>query len=116
MNNTKEKQKGIISIFITMMIMSTSLAMVLGLSIIFIGHLKIVRGMGDSVVAFHAANTGMERILYEYKIQGGLATSTSFSNILNNGAIYNAKFYGAGHFKSVGTFKGTRRAIEVSFR
>lgn len=138
MNNTKEKQKGIVSIFITMMIMIVSLAMVLGLTVIFVGHLRIIRGMGDSVIAFHAANSGIERLLYEDKECRvtaphcpvhcaprpdcfGLATSTSFSTTLTNQAVYNAKFsvqevggISREQFESIGTFEGARRAISVS--
>ena len=130
--NTKQNQKGIVSIFISTMIMIVSLAMVLGLTVIFVGHLRIVKGMGDSVVAFYAANTGIERLLYEDRKCRqktapcsppcvsdcfGLISSTEFTETLGNGAVYRAKFSiqtGREYFESVGIFEGARRAISVS--
>lgn len=123
----KTKEKGIVPIFITMMIMIVSLAMVLGLTVIFVGHLRIMRGMGNSVVAFYAANAGVERLLHENKICrertapcpapctsdcAGLISPTTFSGTLTNGATFRATFSG-GVFESIGTFEGARRAIRV---
>ncbi len=132
-NKTKEKfQKGVASIYIAMMIMIVSLGIVLGLTVIFIGHLRIIRGMGNSVVAFYAANSGMERLLYEDKLCRartapcavpchaechGLASPSTFSGTLANGATYRARFSivdGREHLESLGTFEGARRAIRVT--
>lgn len=41
------------------------LAMVLGLGSILVGQVKLLRGIGHSVVALYAAETGLEAILYE---------------------------------------------------
>lgn len=127
MKNNKTKQKGIVSIHITMMIMIVSLAIVLGLTTIFVGYLRIMRGMGDSVVAHYAANTGIERLLYEEKRCWtspcpahcasectGLTTTTAFSSDppLAGGATFRAEFTERG-FESFGTFREARRAIRV---
>jgi hypothetical protein len=134
-NKTKKKtQKGVAAIFITMMIMFVSLTMVLGLTVIFVGHLRILRGMGNSVVAFYAANSGIERLLYEDKkcwispcpahcVTGcaGLISGSSFSATLTNGATYRATFSTSTiggivveHFESIGTFEDARRAIRAT--
>ena len=57
-------QKGL-SLYLAIVIMSILLAIVLGMSTILFYQLKIVGGMGNSVVAFYAADTGTERALYD---------------------------------------------------
>jgi hypothetical protein len=124
--------KGVVAIFITMMIMFVSLAIVLGLTVIFVGHLRILKGMGNSVIAFYAADSGIEKLLYEEKICFqktspcvapcasdcfGLASGSNFSGTLTNGASYSATFSirgGREHFESIGTFEGARRSVSVS--
>lgn len=137
MQKNKIKEKGMVSIYTTMMIMMVSLGMVLGLAAIFVGYLRIIRGIGDSVVAHYAANTGIERLLYEDKICRrpspcpahcvpalldtpncrGLNLSHKIDFILINGASFEAKFSrvdGREYFESIGTFEGARRAIRVT--
>jgi hypothetical protein len=128
----EKTQRGIAAIYITMMIMFVSLTMVLGLTVIFVGHLRILKGIGNSIIAFYAANTGMERLLYEDKKCRlktspcvapcasdcfGLVHNSNFSTTLINGAVYNATFSlrdGIGHFESIGTFGGARRAVRAT--
>jgi len=62
-NNIKDSQKGISLVF-TFFIMVIILAMVLGISIILISEIKMIRGMGNSVVAFYAADSGIEKTFY----------------------------------------------------
>lgn len=127
-NKIKQKlEKGAAPIFITMMVMVVSLGIVLGLTAIFIGHLRIIRGMGDSVIAFYAANSGIERLLFEERFCRlqtgpcfspcasdcfGLVPGASFSATLTNGASYSARFID-GQFESIGIFGTARRAIRV---
>lgn len=54
-----------VSIYLTLMIMFILLAVGLGISTILVSQMKMIKGMGDSVIAFYAADTGIERILYE---------------------------------------------------
>jgi hypothetical protein len=111
-------QKGV-SVLLASLIMTILLAMSLGLSSILLRQLKMMRGMGDSVVAFYAADTGVERALYEYTGQT-LPVEYSGSG-LAGGASYTAKVEAPGTgcsasnlcIKSVGAFKQTRRAIEI---
>jgi len=115
-NEIKEKsQKGVAALFITMMVMLVSLSMVLGLTAIFVGYIRVIEGMGDSVVAFYAANSGIERLLYLRDKQG--QTDVTINGTLSNGATYSVirSFVdGREHFESVGTFKEARRAIRVA--
>ncbi|MBZ9569600.1 hypothetical protein KJA16_01615 [Patescibacteria group bacterium] len=59
-------KKGV-SIYLAIMIMFILLAIGLGISVIIVSQMKMIRGMVDSVIAFCAADTGIERILHEAK-------------------------------------------------
>lgn len=61
-NMFKSSQKGA-SIYLSVLILAIVLSMVLGLTTILIGQMKMIRGMGNSVVAFYAADTGVEKVL-----------------------------------------------------
>ena len=52
-------QKGV-SLYLAVIIMLILLAIALGVSTILIGQIKTIRGMGNSVSAFYAADTGIE--------------------------------------------------------
>jgi len=60
-------QKGV-SIYLAIIIIFILLGIALGLSTLLVGQIKLVKGLGDSVVAFHAADTGVEKALYEEKL------------------------------------------------
>ncbi len=108
-----------------LMIMAIMLAIVLGLNAVLVGQIKTIRNMGYSVVAFYAAETGIERELYENH-----AVPTSYSGYLDlngngvqdtddssyNISVFNgASCLGTNYcIKSIGIFQGTRRAIQVS--
>jgi len=61
-NGTSEQG---VSLYLTIIIMSILLAIVLGMSAILFYQLKMMREMGSSVVAFYAADTGIENALYD---------------------------------------------------
>jgi len=63
----KNKEKGI-TLYLTILILSIVLAICLGMGTILVSQIKMISSMGDSVKAFFAADTGMERILYEDKL------------------------------------------------
>jgi len=56
-------EKGV-SLIITFFILVIILAVVLSISIILYSEIKIIRNIGDSVVAFYAADSGVEKTLY----------------------------------------------------
>lgn len=112
------KQKGI-SLYLSIMIMVVLLAIVLGISGILLGQLKTMRGMENSVIAFYAADTGIEKVLINREDPISL---DGFSETLPNGAIYEVKVLlgvncGADNYciSSVGIYKETQRAIQVSY-
>ena len=60
-------EKGV-SIYLAVMVMFILLAIGLGISLILISQLRMIKGMENSVIAFHAADTGIEEIMYKDKI------------------------------------------------
>jgi len=61
---SNSSQKGL-SLYLTVIIISIFLGVVLGMSVILFHQLKLIRGIGNSVIAFFAADTGIERALYD---------------------------------------------------
>jgi hypothetical protein len=62
MTKFSNSQKGI-SLYITLILTSIILAIALGISLIFVGQLKMTREIGNSTKAFFAADAGMEQAL-----------------------------------------------------
>lgn len=83
----KCSQKGI-SLFLAIVILAVILAMVLGLGTILIGQLKMMRGMGNSVVALYAADTGVEEALKMYFNGEDLQDYYPYRGGLDNNAEY----------------------------
>jgi len=153
--NKKIFQRGI-SLYLAIIVLAIVLAAALGLAAILVGQIKIIRGMGNSVVAFYAADTGIEQVLKEVidcikeledtgswcsglksrypdekeeKLDNGASywvkvvccDSTSDECQLDKGTIppcplgSESEDCHATYFciRSVGTYRGTQRAIEV---
>jgi len=110
------------SLYLTIVIMSVLLAIVLGLSTILVGQIKILRGMENSVIAFYAADSGIEMVLLDRANPIGL---DGCSGTLDNGAEYNITVEASGSgdcpsginycIKSTGSYKETSRAIEIRY-
>ncbi|KPJ56510.1 hypothetical protein AMJ49_04675 [Parcubacteria bacterium DG_74_2] len=109
-----------ISLYLVVLFMSIVLAMVLGLSTILIGELKITKGLGDSVIAFYAADTGIERILID---RAGPSCPSGIPETSLGEAKYEVIVTPAGGgcnadnccIKSLGTYNETKRAIEIMY-
>ena len=119
------KQKGV-SLYIAIMIISILLAIVLGSSAILLGQLKVIKGMENSIIAFYAADSGIERILMDRADPtlspvffecpcGGPVVCTLGNNI--NYCVDAQSLSAPDNFyiRSVGEYKGTKRAIEVVY-
>lgn len=136
---SKFSQKGV-SLYLAIIIMVILLAIVLGVTTILVGQLKMIKEMENSVIAFYAADTGIERVLRVIMYDPPPAASYSgFLDIdgdgqpLNgicpddldshpNDACYKLEVLDSEEsdctaslhcIKSVGIYKETRRAIEV---
>jgi len=142
MKAINNKEKGI-AIYLAIALISFLMAIGLGLSGILTSQLRNLEGLGDSVFAFYAANTGMERILEWVYIQGELPTDFEnlntpkctetdpcyLENIRHLGTNDPAEYYfiiessGVGSceasfsycIKSMGSYGTAARAIQVKY-
>ena len=122
MSQNKKNQSGI-SLFLATIIMTIVLAIVLGLSTILASQMRITKGMEDSVIAFYAADAGIEEILE--KRENPTATCTTEDNPCSLGkAGYFIKIYSSDSddcsapnycIKSFGIYNNVRRAIEINY-
>ena len=60
----KNSQKGA-TLYFAIIIMSILLAAVFSISSIVLTQIRTIKGMGDSIIAFYAADTGVETALYD---------------------------------------------------
>jgi hypothetical protein len=123
--NLNFSQQGI-SLYFALLIMAILLAMALGLSTLSFRQLKMSIEMGNSVVSLYAADTGIERELFEENPVG--TTYSDYLDLNQNGspdsndAFYNISVIASTSpqclatnycIESVGIFKGTRRALRI---
>jgi len=129
------KEKGV-ALYLVLVIMGILLAAVLGLSAALIGQIKTIKGIGYSVKALYAADTGIERVLLD------VIPSAHYPQTGINGAFYEVWVVCCEHtdpdclfevdecpsgliedpdcparyfcYKSVGTHEKTKRAIEIT--
>jgi hypothetical protein len=101
-----------VSLYLALIIMFILIAIGLGVSLIIVSQMKMMKGMGDSVVAFYAADTGIEQALYEKRVNG----IDWSGNGSVGGANYTVNYTGNSEAKwqSKGTFQGVNRAIEIT--
>lgn len=75
-----KKEKGV-SLYLLIIAMMIILGIVLSLSLLILIRFKSVRGLGDSVVSFYLADSGVEQQLYELKERAGRGSiSRDFSS------------------------------------
>ena len=111
-------KKGV-SLYFAIVILSVLSTTLLALITISISQIKVIWTLGDSVVAFFAADTGIEECLYRIRKEGNF---NPFSGSLN-GASYTVTVQGVGPdcdadnycLKSRGSYKKTKRAIEATY-
>lgn len=81
-------QRGV-AIYLALVILTILLAIALGLSVIVFGQIYTARFVGYSVVALYAADSGLERELYEknYLTQSVGYTYAQFFNLDGDGQV-----------------------------
>jgi len=119
MSEGKKQQKGA-SLYLALMVMTIMLSIALGLGSIFIGQTKMIKQMGNSVIALSAADAGIEAILLNRSNPVDILETS-----LSNGATYRVVVAVGGTgdcpagsnycIKSIGSYLGTRRAIEITY-
>ena len=116
-----KQQKGI-ALYYSVMVITILLAIALGLNTIFLGQVKTVRTTGYSVLAFYAADTGIEEILENRTTPNSICTELSPCTLANNtqyflvienpGSTCSADNYCV---TSVGICKEVRTGIEITY-
>ncbi len=133
--NCSDSQKGI-SLYLALIILSLNLSIVLGLTVILIDEIEMNKSIGHAVMSFYAADSGIEKVMID---RNSPATSSDPVNVpsytdyfdLNNSGTEDSEdsFYDvyvipreagvceADNYcvKSVGAYKGTKRAIKVVY-
>ncbi len=118
------KQQGSVILY-AMLTMSVMLAIGLTLNALFISKLRSASAIRDSVGALYAADSGVEKCLYEarqnsnqphmtFSIEVDYAitsTATSSPDVTDNCASLGSGSFG---FRSTGTYRGVRRTLEIS--
>ena len=108
------KQEKGVSILFAVSILSVILGISLGTSTILISQIKTIRKIGYSVTAFYAADNGIEEVLL-------MTIPSNIPETQLNGATYKVDIKDtdcdAANFciKSTGTYKGTKRGIEIKY-
>ena len=108
------------SLYLSLVIMTVLLSIALGMSTIFIGQSKMIKALGNSVIAFYAADAGMEEVLLNRTNPSDIPQTS-----LPNGAMYQVSVTAGGVgdcasennycIKSIGVYQETRRAIEIIY-
>ncbi len=122
-----KNQKGS-ALFFTILILSIFLSLALSLGALVAVRLNTLTGIGNSIIAFYAADAGVEKMLKQAIIDGtfnGLSESLDGANYVvqikcnsassDCGSVPQSSDCDANLFciKSTGTYKGAKRAIEV---
>lgn len=103
-----------VSLLLTLLIMAAILVIAFGVSRLSIGEIKLSRDISRSIIAYYAADAGIERAVYEERIEGGASDIPDCSIELGNGSSYGIQVQG-NIIKSIGCYKDISRAIEISF-
>jgi hypothetical protein len=114
-------QKGV-SILLSLLVMTAILSIAFGVSKLVIGEIKIGRDISRSVVAYYAADSAVERAIFEKRINNIELNINDCSVDWGSGSFYGAKVQvsGSGNnivviVKASGCYNNTKRAIEASF-
>lgn len=121
MNQNFSNQEGI-SLLLAILVLALVLGAALGISTILLQEIKMARATGNSIIAFYAAETGIEQVLMTKANPSSSCNESSPCNLSNGASYYlNILTPGAGCsapnfcLKSIGIFKETRRGIEASY-
>ena len=105
-----------ISLLFVVLITSVILAISLGISGILIQQTKMMTEIGYSVISFYAADSGIERALYNIRKEEGTGDVLENWGTDYGYSVISGSYDGEAYLKSVGQYKETRRAIETTYR
>lgn len=121
-------EKGI-SLFLTVIILGTILGIILGISSLVLRQVMTVTGLGESVTALHAADSGIELLIYNIRKEAFIPECLSgdppckiealplddFGDDDLSYQLYLQSSEPDLTVRSIGRYRRTRRAIEVNF-
>lgn len=119
-----EGQRGV-SLYLALLVLTILFSVSLVLTTLLVGQIRIIRGLGDSVVAFYAADAGMEMALQKlYSTAGSSFCQEGCSGSIGSASYSVQGFSGTSPncpsgteffcIKSGGTYRGIRRSVETS--
>ncbi len=110
------KERGV-ALYLTMVVLAIMSASFFALTSILVSQIKITSNLSNSVLAFAAADAGIEEALYKIRYQN-YPPGNSFSGALSNDSSYTVTVVLQGEqtiAKSVGVYRNSRRALEIQF-
>lgn len=109
----KNEEKGVSSIFLTLIVLGIITFIGVGLSAIFLNELKISSLIRQSASAFYAAETGAEYALLQANKKSPGSTG-NYALTLTNGASFEVN-WNPSSIQSVGKYASVRRKIEITW-
>ena len=112
-------QKGAVTVVLTVMILNMLLVIGLGVSVLLFQQVKLSLQVGESVVAFYAAEAGAERCLYE--IRQNSADSCPYTDVsldFDSRAVYTTVYdesVNSTTMSSIGQYLNISRKIELNW-
>lgn len=106
------------SLLLTLLVMAALLAIAIGVARLSIGEIKLLRDIPSSLIVYYAAESGVEKAIYEEWQLGGAQDYSDCSIALANGSYYGTTVVRQGNNITIittGCYQNTKRSIEVSF-
>lgn len=128
MNKNIIKNKEGSALFLVVLTLSFALVSVMGISDVLIKEIQMGHIQADSTKAYFAAETGIERVLWEDKKNGfnprsSGGTDNIFTGTLGNNSSYEVDYststdatYYYDKYTAIGAYNNVKRAIEVSLK
>ena len=114
--------RGIVLI-LTLLILTGLIALALGIATLLTREIKLSQEMANSVLAYGAADTGIERFLYGVNKEAldpatCVCATLCYSDTLSNDASYEVCVITSTPpvtVKSTGTYRSTNRSIQITY-
>ncbi|MBU4142547.1 hypothetical protein KJ590_00905, partial [Patescibacteria group bacterium] len=119
LNRLSDDQRGATAILLAFFVMNILLMMALTTAGIMIYQIQMSKEIANSVLAFYAADAGVEQCLYQVRrgAPGVGCANVGGSVLVNlgNGASGQATLSSSNKINAFGVFGGTRRSVELTW-
>jgi len=110
-------QKGSIAIALSVLMLSVTLVISAGIYSLMIQQIRASSQLGHSVVAIYAAESGLEKCYFDYRVDGIM--SCSYLDVpldtITDATYTITEFNGGSPIISVGSFKEVNRRVEITW-